>query len=50
MQFDDQSINPIKYKTLIRIDEELYLVGLVESICFNQNMIHHKTSYICWEL
>jgi hypothetical protein len=34
---DDQSINPTRYKILIRIgDEELYLAGLVENICFKQ--------------
>jgi len=26
------------------------LASLVDSICFKQNMVLYKTSFICWEL
>ena len=32
------------------MDDELFVAGLVDSICFNQNMIDYKTSFICYEL
>ncbi|CAN5618856.1 hypothetical protein BH23THE1_BH23THE1_33430 [soil metagenome] len=47
IELDDQSINPIRYKMLIRMDDELFVAGLVDSICFKQNMILYKTSFIC---
>jgi hypothetical protein len=32
------------------MDDELFGAGLMEGICFNQNMKHYKASFICWEL
>ncbi len=32
---DDQSISPIIYKMLIKMDGELFIAGLVDSICYS---------------
>ena len=47
---DDQSMILIKYKILIRIDDELQYASLLVSICFKQNIILYKTSFIRLEL
>jgi hypothetical protein len=31
------------------MDDELFVASLLNSICFNQNMIRPWTSFICYE-
>ncbi len=31
----DQSINPMRYKMIIRVDDELFVDSLKDSICFS---------------
>jgi hypothetical protein len=49
-KLSDQSINPIRYRILIRMDDELFGASLLDSICFKQNMVLYKASFICWQL